>query len=210
MKTVTADEALNETSLYLIAKDRNNRFCYCNENFAELLDLTSPKRILGKADCDFFPEQYAKFYMACDNKVLKGHTFKNQREMLVKNNGERFSVLVSKNILHSKDGDPKGIVASFFSVDVQSIEEHSETYFRFDASSSRYYFPLGQPEYFTKREHEVFLCLLDRCYGAKQIASRLGVSHRTIESHLLSIQQKLQCTNKFSIIASAMELGLLH
>lgn len=56
---------------------------------------------------------------------------------------------------------------------------------------------------FTPREEQ---CLIQLTQGksAKEVAKALKISHRTVESYLESIKQKLGCRNKFELI------GKLH
>ncbi len=56
---------------------------------------------------------------------------------------------------------------------------------------------------FTPREEQ---CLIQLTQGksAKEVAKVLKISHRTVESYLESIKQKLGCRNKFELI------GKLH
>jgi len=43
--------------------------------------------------------------------------------------------------------------------------------------------------------------------SAKEIGKALGLSHRTIERHLLSLRKKLQCNKTSALIVKLIELG---
>ncbi|GAB3581790.1 response regulator [Calidifontibacter terrae] len=59
----------------------------------------------------------------------------------------------------------------------------------------------------TERETEV-LRHVAKGLSAKQIATRLGVSHRTVENHVQSSLRKLQLRNRVELARYAMEHGL--
>jgi DNA-binding NarL/FixJ family response regulator len=59
----------------------------------------------------------------------------------------------------------------------------------------------------SRREHEVAL-LASRGETAAEIAARLVVSKRTVESHLVSIYAKLGVESKTELIRRASELGI--
>ncbi|MEH3156713.1 MAG: response regulator transcription factor [Gordonia paraffinivorans] len=59
----------------------------------------------------------------------------------------------------------------------------------------------------TQRETEV-LRLVAKGLSARQIASRLGLSHRTVENHVQSTLRKLQLGNRVELTRYAIEHGL--
>jgi DNA-binding NarL/FixJ family response regulator len=60
----------------------------------------------------------------------------------------------------------------------------------------------------TKREMEV-LRLLFEGLSARQIASRLGLSERTVNTHVANVYRKLGASNRIEAIRIAMRMGLL-
>lgn len=59
----------------------------------------------------------------------------------------------------------------------------------------------------TARETEV-LRMVAKGLSAKQIASRLGLSHRTVENHVQAAMRKLQLANRVELTRYAIEQGL--
>ena len=59
----------------------------------------------------------------------------------------------------------------------------------------------------TDRETEV-LRLVAKGLTAKQVAERLGVSHRTVENHVQNTLQKLQLHNRVQLVRYALDKGL--
>jgi DNA-binding CsgD family transcriptional regulator len=208
MNAPTIDQAIKNANIYLAVKDARGRFSYCNEKFAELLDADSPSSIYKKDDFQFFTSDAAKFYQQGDASVLQGAVFNNHAEIISKINDTSFKSLVSKNIFRSSSGEPKGVVISF--IENIDSQEQNTLHLNYCAQYSRYYFPLPLTDYFTKREYNVFCCLFNGTFSAKQIAKTLCISYRTVEHHLINIQRKLQCSNKYDIVSQAMLLGLIH
>lgn len=64
-----------------------------------------------------------------------------------------------------------------------------------------------EPPRLTERETEV-LRLVAKGLTAKEIASRLFVSHRTVQNHVQNTLTKLQLHNKAQLVRYAMEQGL--
>lgn len=63
------------------------------------------------------------------------------------------------------------------------------------------------PPQLTERETEV-LRLVAKGLSAKQIASRLSLSHRTVENHVQATLRKLQLANRVELTRYAIEQGL--
>jgi DNA-binding NarL/FixJ family response regulator len=61
----------------------------------------------------------------------------------------------------------------------------------------------------TPREAEV-LKLLSRGATTRQVASRLGISERTVQSHISKLYRKLDARTRVGAVAKAMRLGLIH
>lgn len=69
--------------------------------------------------------------------------------------------------------------------------------------------PEGPPDQLTPRETEV-LGLLAQGYMNPEIAERLVLSVRTVETHRANIQRKTQLTTRAELIAYAIEHGLVE
>lgn len=67
--------------------------------------------------------------------------------------------------------------------------------------------PSEPPPVLTRRETEV-LRLVAKGLPAKQIATRLGVSHRTVETHVQATLRKLQLANRVELTRYAIRTGL--
>lgn len=58
----------------------------------------------------------------------------------------------------------------------------------------------------TKREKEIFTLLVDH-YSTREIASKLGISEKTVRNHISNVIQKLGVTSR---IQAVLELIKLH
>jgi DNA-binding NarL/FixJ family response regulator len=69
---------------------------------------------------------------------------------------------------------------------------------------------IGDPELdrLTAREVEV-MRLIARGYAYKEAAQRLGVSHRTVESHVSAVLRKLQLTSRHELTRWATDRGVV-
>ena len=67
--------------------------------------------------------------------------------------------------------------------------------------------PAGEVSLLTERETEV-LRLVAKGLTARQVAERLVVSHRTVESHVQNTLRKLQLNNRVQLVRYALERGL--
>ncbi len=61
----------------------------------------------------------------------------------------------------------------------------------------------------TPREHEVLL-LLSRGLTMRQMANRLGISPRTVETHMAKIYRKLDARTRVQAVSRAVSLGLIE
>ena len=75
-----------------------------------------------------------------------------------------------------------------------------------DLMVSRFY--LNDHSYLTKREVECLQALYAG-HNLKEIANQLGISLRTVETHLKHVKEKLRCSHAPAMIARARELGIL-
>jgi len=61
----------------------------------------------------------------------------------------------------------------------------------------------------TPREHEI-LVLLSRGLTMQQIATRLGISPRTVETHVGKLYRKLDVRTRVQAVSRAVSLGLIE
>jgi DNA-binding CsgD family transcriptional regulator len=200
------EEILNCADVYVLAKNKHAKYTYCNEKYAELLHLDSPKQIIGKTDFDFFPKNIAAICFEGDKYVLNGFTLWNYFETIqLKSN---IHILINKSPLVKKSG-ANGVVASFIEK-TDSTPSKIKELMSYEEKQKRYYFMINQTkEYFTELEYAIFKKLF-LGISSKKIASYLSLSSRTVEAYVAEIKRKLQCAHKSDIIETAIRYGITH
>ena len=86
--------------------------------------------------------------------------------------------------------------------------EKSRKEFLRQTNIERYYL-LNQEHdiYLTKREAECAVCAIEGA-TAKQVAKQLGISFRTVESHLQKIKAKLNCDTKDQLVETLIDANI--
>lgn len=106
-------------------KDLESRKILVNKSECTLLDVDSPKQVLGKTDFDFYPEEMAQIFREEDLKVLNTlNPIIGKEAIITKRNGSSGTYLVSKIPLKGVDGKPYGIVG--ISLDISELKQKEE------------------------------------------------------------------------------------
>lgn len=196
------EDVLKFTNIYLALKDTKSRYLYCNEKYAEFLNLDSPKQIIGKYDSNFFQDDLVKLYLSGDRHVLQGGSFCNIQEPIIYNN-KKMKILISKNQVFKKNEASYGVVLSFLELNPLHYKQPDDL-FKYQPEDKCYKFLKGDKSiYFTSREYSIIQSLF-LGLSAKQIAHRLNLSTRTIEDYVQKIKNKLNCSHKHNIINTIM------
>jgi len=202
------ENILNEANKILIyGKDINSKYLFCNESVAKMSGLDSPHQIVGKTDADLFWRQYAKLYQDYDRHVLQGKIFMNVQVPFTHPKNIAASLLTTETILFDKNGDPKGIAGHCVDITGYTLTKNNG-----HIDPEKHIFYLGNHfgnDYLTKREFEVFKCLL-LGKSVNEIAFDLGRSAKTIQAQIKSIANKLQCSHKSEIVPTAIQFGLTY
>ena len=61
----------------------------------------------------------------------------------------------------------------------------------------------------TKREKEVFELLVNN-FTTKEIATKLGISEKTVRNHISNVMQKLEVTSRTSAVIELLKLNLFE
>lgn len=199
------DDFYSNLNLNTFVKDKQSKIIDCNENFAKMADLDSPRQAIGKTDFDFIWHKNAEFYTEGNRKVINGNDWINVIELQTLNNTSRH-VLTTKAKLLNQSGKCIGVIGYFIDLGNKLLFKNNGYY---DAKIN--HFKLGKifdDQYLTKREYEVFKCIV-RGDTAAKIAVLLNISPKTVEAYTEIIKRKLNCNTKGDIIATAITHGLL-
>lgn len=124
-------QSLEQIRHAMFQKDRNGRFVWVNDRFAEILCL--PKnQIIGRTDEEVgYPEELAKWYRKCDSVVIEeGKILDLEEEHFFNNLREKRWVRVQKSQARDGLGDVIGIFGMFWDVHVSREEDdHIRSWF---------------------------------------------------------------------------------
>jgi PAS domain S-box-containing protein len=96
---------------YIYAKDTESRFVLGNIAAAREVGVTTPDKMLGKTDFDFFPEELAARYYADEQVIFRsGLPLVNREEPAIDHAGNRLWVLTTKVPLRDSQGQIVGLV----------------------------------------------------------------------------------------------------
>lgn len=205
-KNTIAEQIYAGLNLAVMAKDKGSRYIFTNEGAANLLNLDSPQSIIGKKDSDLYWRKYADIFVAGDNIIMSNRPYINVPEPVIaptKKGIRKF--LVTKNPLLDQCNKCCGIILVGLDITDYFIKNKSPV---FKTEGRKFY--LGKffnNEYLTKREVDVLKYIL-LGYPLKYVGKLLSVSPRTVETHLTSIKQKMQCRTKGDVIVNAIKTGL--
>lgn len=193
-------------------KNKRNLFQCGSHEFAELMGLSSKDDILGVSDFDLFPTDEAQQYQAQDTMVLQGHEKKFINISTSSKHGRIFCI-THKRPLCIND-QIVGVIGhtDYFTKDLYPALIVALNHIKPDPTVSNTSSFKGRSYadiYFTPREISVLSCYL-RGYTAKQIASLLHLSAKTIESHIANIKIKLHCEKRSDIYDKAFEIGFIE
>lgn len=199
-------------------KDIHSTYCNMSENFSKLLGWKSPKDCIGKTDndipCDV--NQFAEEFVKTDQKILT-----NQKQIITVDLQNYCSgwklLLVEKNVFKDKQGKSIGIYLQALDLSATSLFQGYRLLYKLDEkiigkSPKPISYLLSDVDDFfslTEKQQEC-LFYLTRGKSIKQIAKRLGISPRTVESHLDTIKNKLQCDSKSELIEKVIDSGFLY
>jgi len=218
-------------------KNKEGQYLGCNNTTAAILNLNSPKEIIGRTLEEIMPKKYAKPLLENDQLVMTTCSEKLVEEVSFDVHGNDATYLSRKLPLCNNDGGVIGMLSLSFDITDQKKIEHelrlakekAETalaaytnpqqhlksptnlqHLLENADVKRYYLAGEiQGTYLTKREAQ---CVINLVQGksAKEVGKILKLSPRTVEYYLEKIKRKLGCRNQTELIAKAIESRFIH
>jgi PAS domain S-box-containing protein len=94
----------------IYVKDSQSRFITCNMAVARMNGQSSPDKLIGKSDFDFFPQHLAEQFSKEEREVLNGKPQVNREEHVSNGSGGERWMLTTKVPLLGPDGKITGLV----------------------------------------------------------------------------------------------------
>jgi DNA-binding CsgD family transcriptional regulator len=192
-----------------------------NENNVITCGYSSIKDAYGKTIRDAYCKKSADFSINHDVKVLAHNNMIIKEEYCERIDEIAFWTLTAKLPWYDNDNSIKGILGCSIAIGLNGMPNVHDTLISFmqldifkrtaTKSSKQRFLPgsfIGD-FYFTKREAEV-LRLVVRGKTAKEIAIKLSLSPRTIETYLATIKIKTNSSTKSELIDKVMDYFIFH
>lgn len=201
------EQLLNQSNLYVWAKDKNYRYIFVNNNYARAAGMDSPSQMIGKTDDQMPWRDMADEFKRGDYDVLNGSSRLNAPEKTSTVIGVT-DILVTESQLVDNSGKVIGVNGSFIDITGKKVVDKPGYY---DAENDRYYLgvvALGDI-YFTGRELEVFKHIM-RGWSAAKIGGAMKLSPKTVETYIMYIRRKFGVHSKCELMTIATQYGLTH
>jgi len=136
IKNELLESTINNMPDCIYLKDKNHKFTKVNKAKADRAK-TTPEKMIGKTEHDFFPEEYAKTSIVDEKKVMEsGKPIVNKIERVVDSQGIEHWVSATKIPRYAKNGQIIGIFG--INRDITDIKKSEEKYERLVNSSPDY------------------------------------------------------------------------
>ena len=191
-------------SLYWKTKDSvylgRNQYAADRMHQFGLEQVVNKDVIIGRSDAELLPSHIAEEYRSNDLFVMQENKEIHFEEHIVLPDGNVVKQLSFKKPGYDSQGNIIGLIGITFDYPISSNVKKQ------DINPGSIFLHKHK---ITNREAQVLVCIM-RGKTAKVIAAQLGVSFRTIETHLANIKLKLRVTTKSQLIELAYDHMLLH
>jgi len=194
---------LNRMEDSLIITDSNNNIKIVNQATLDLLGY-SEQEMIGKSINMVIPEKGSnEVSVRCDdfNKSKDQDQVNNVYNTYSLKDSNPIPVSFSRSVMYDKDNEVLGMIILAHHItenhnDVQSSEEYDRKDYRNIKTGGE--IPL------TKRELEIIKLIAEE-FSNLEIAEKLFISVRTVETHRRNIMQKLQINSVISLVHYAIQ-----
>lgn len=117
---------------FIFWKTRDSVYLGCNENFAKVAGLNSPKEVVGKTDFDLaWKREEAEFFRVVDRRVMdSGKAEYRIVEPQMQSDGKQAWLETNKIPLFDSEGKVRGILGTFEDITQRKMEEESAQHAR--------------------------------------------------------------------------------
>jgi DNA-binding CsgD family transcriptional regulator len=171
-------ETYQDLNLAVFIKNLQGRYLWANQFFIrESSGFNALSEIQNKQDYDFPWHYYADELRENDNRILETGESVSVYERILRHDGTRVDIVSKKELLFDKNKTLIGLIG--FSLVLPKS---------------------SQFQTLTSREYNI-VQLLSEGYTDKEIAKKLGLSPRTIETHVNNAKQKLSIKTRAELIS---------
>lgn len=199
------EDLLNLLPTAIFWKNTDSIFIGCNQRFAEMAGLNSPKDIIGKSDYDLpWGDTQAELYRIDDQDViLYGSAKLNIEETLTLADGREICLLTNKTPLFSSDGEVMGVLGIFYDITERKNMELSLAKAKDSAEAAS----LAKDEFIRNMSHDIRTPLTGMIgisgileqeahnTSEKEYARMINVSGETLLSLLNSVLEIVSASN---------------
>jgi two-component system aerobic respiration control sensor histidine kinase ArcB len=113
---------LKSLPYYIFWKNKDSVYIGCNDNFSNLVGRKTSENLIGLTDYDLgWGKGEADFFRLADKKVMEGKSQVNLEEILIRPDGSKIVMLVSKVPVQNKIGETIGLLG--ISTDITKLKE---------------------------------------------------------------------------------------
>lgn len=201
----------------VIAKDNCSNYISISNEFAKLLGWKSAHECSGRTDYEIpcAAAQFAQQFIKMDQDTIHSGVKMLALDIQPYSAGWKL-LLVERNPIKNHDGIVEGLFNQCIDVseiglfkNYLQVYQHDLKLLGKQANPTSYVLTHVHSSLSLTEKQENCLFLLIRGKTTKEIAKQLGVSPRTIESHLDAMKIKLNCDNKSALIEKAIDHGFL-
>jgi len=195
----------------VFVKDLSSRFINVSQEFTRQAGFRRVDSLIGLEDYNMPWAEYADRYRNDDSHVLKLGRLQQLEPFI--NHQKDYSFLIITKDIFRENSNIAGIIGTAQLLNElllkQLLQLRALDKKFFSGKLLHRYTLQKQYSLLTKRESEV-LFLLIRYFSSKNIAEKLGLSHRTVEKYIESIKSKLNLNSKNDIIEYAIQNHLIE
>lgn len=203
MHSELLNQIYDDVDEIVIYKNSSMEILYCNKFTLRFLGYKSREEIIGKTDYDLSWSEYADLYSSHEKISLEGDSYPIMlpvsdsynnlhlslcRRTLFVDNGRKFTLTQIHLLKNTSNMELSNLISCY--------SEHHQKDFEKILSIM------------TRREEECLFYLL-RCRSTKAIGIILGISHRTVETHIAGLRSKFNCAYKSDLTDKAIAMGFL-
>ena len=197
---------------YFLWKDCDSNYIGCNQAFSRVAGFKNPASIQGQIDSNLPWQEYSQNIRDMDQLVLVGEECTYVETTKLTDQSE-WIFYTRKKPLYNAQGKISGLSALCQIITHPKLIKKTHCINKQDI----YHFGFVPKQYqiktiftgFTERE-TCCLFYLIRGNTFKEIARKLNISNRTVETHIENIKLKMNCTSRSSLIEKCIDLGFIH